>query len=200
MAKGQGKVTPKHETDGVDVYMCQIQWIDEKETLQIANSPPRTANLTFSGADLNYLARVLYAESSGAAMLPDVGDRRTEKEALLNVFYFRLNRKGYPRNDYIAKTFSRVCDARGQFEALQPTPKPKFLNSANPKFKTLKQGECADLQEAIDAVKAFMSSGPNQKYVYDNFRAAKQDGMGTTIGKSRFWLSVKGKEDSDAVR
>ncbi|CAB3964890.1 hypothetical protein BLA9940_02274 [Burkholderia aenigmatica] len=200
MAQAQGKVTPKNDSAGVEVNICQPQWIAEQETFKIANSPPRTANLTFSGADLNYLARVLYAESSGAGILPDESDRRIEKEALLNVFYFRLNRKGYPRNDYIAKTFSMVCNAAGQFDSLQPKPRPKFINSGNPKYKALGKSECSDLQESIDAVQAFIAGGPNSKYIYDNFRSRSARHSGTIIGNSKFWLSELGKEESDAVR
>jgi hypothetical protein len=199
MTKAQGKVTPKNDTKGVEVSICQPQWFGEHDTFKIENSPPRTANLSFSGGDLNYLARVLYAEASGSQSLPDDSDRRAEKEAMLNVFYFRLNRKGYPRNDYIAKTFSMVCNATNQFESLQPKPKPKFLNSANPKFKSLQKCECSDLQDAIDAVRAFMNGGPNKNYVYDNFRAGGSGARGTVIGRSRFWLSQVGKDSYDAM-
>lgn len=199
MAKAQGKVTAKQDTQGVAVNICQPQWFDEHQAFKIANSPPRTAELSFPGSDLNYLARVLYAEASGTQRLPAVADRKAEKEAMLNVFYFRLKRKGYPRNDYIASTFSMVCNAAGQFESVQPTPQPKFLDSGNPKFKALEQGECSDLQESIDAVKAFMANGPNPNYVYDNFRAGGSGTRGTVVGHSRFWLSHVGKEEYDAI-
>lgn len=198
MATAQGKVTPKGEVQGIEVSICQPQWFDEQETFAIANGSPRTATLKFSGADLNYLARVLYAEASGTERLPDESTRREEKEAMLNVFYFRLNRKGYPRNDYIATTFSMVCNATNQFEALQPTPKPKFVNSAKAKCKSFEKSECSDLQEAIEAVRAFINGGPNQKYIYDNFRGGSGK-HGTVIGLSRFWLSGVGKESYNAM-
>lgn len=197
--KKSGKITPKSEKQGVEVNICQISWFDSAQTYTIANAPPRTATLTFTGDDLNYFARVLYAESSGSQDLPDLGDRKTEKEALINVFYFRLNRKGYPSSRYIATTFSMVSNAPNQFQSVVPNPSPKLRKSASPAFRNLAKMECDDLQESVDAIQAFLASGPNKKYVYDNFRAGASGTAGTRIGGSRFWLSSVGKEMADAT-
>jgi hypothetical protein len=193
-----GTMTPKTDQRGVEVNICQVSWFDATKTYTIAKAPARTASLTFTGDDLNYFARVLYAESSGSQDLPDSGDRKTEKEALINVFYFRLNRKGYPSNRYIATTFSMVCNAPSQFQSVLPNPAPKLTNSASGVYKRLNKMECSDLQESIDAINSFLSSGPNSNYVYDNFRAGSTGTAGTRIGGSRFWLSSVGKELANA--
>ncbi|WP_156954581.1 hypothetical protein [Paraburkholderia acidipaludis] len=194
-----GKVTPKHDTKGIEVSICQVSWFDKTSTFTIANSPARTAALSFSGDDLNYFARVLYAESSGAGALPDLSDRKQEKEALINVFYFRLNRKGYPTNHYVATTFTMVCNAPNQFQSVMPHPAAKLVKSADPGYASLNKAECSDLQESIDAIRDFISAGPNAAYTYDNFRAGSSGTHGTTIGGSRFWLSTVGKGLSDAT-
>ena len=116
--KTSGKITPKSDKTGIEINVCQIAWFDSAKTYTIANAPARTSALTFTGDDLNYFARVLYAESSGSQDLTDLDDRKTEKEALINVFHFRLNRKGYPSSRYIATTFSMVCNAPNQFQSV----------------------------------------------------------------------------------
>jgi hypothetical protein len=191
------KITPKHQKQGVEVNICQVFWFEEDESFSITHSPPRISSTNFLGSDLNYLGRVLYAESSGAQALASDGDRKMEKEALINVFYFRLNRKGYPSNRYIATTFSMVCNAPNQFQSVLPNPSPKLRNSSSAMSKNLNKMECSDLQESLDAIRLFLSSGPNNDYVYDNFRAGSSGTRGTTIGGSRFWLSSVGKELSD---
>lgn len=191
-------MTPTADNIGVPLHVCQIAWFAKNQSYSIVNAHPRTSGLTFSGADLNYFARCLYAESSGTQSLPDIKNRTTEKEALINVFYFRLNRKGYPTSKYIATSFTMVCDAPNQFQSVQPSPSPKLRNSAPDKSGHLSQMECADFQECIDAITAFLAAGPNSTYVYDNFRAGSSGTRGTTIGGSRFWLSAVGKELADA--
>jgi hypothetical protein len=193
-----GTLTPKSDKKGVEVNICQVSWFDSAQTYKIANASERTSALTFTDDDLNYFARVLYAESSGSQSLPSADDRKIEKEALINAFYFRLNRKGYPSNAYIATTFTMVCNARNQFQSVMPTPAPKLTKSASGVYKHLNKMECSDLQESIDAIKSFLASGPNPKYVYDNFRAGGSGTAGIRIGGSRFWLSRTGKELTDA--
>lgn len=197
-SNGKGKMTATTDKAGVQLYVCQTAWFEKNESYRISSTPARTSGLTFSGADLNYFARCLYAESSGSHSLPNVEDRKAEKEALINVFYFRLNRKGYPTNRYIATSFSMVCDAPNQFQSIQPTPSPKLRNSAPGEASRLNQMECADLQECIGAITAFLAGGPNSQYIYDNFRAGSSGTRGTTIGGSRFWLSEVGKGLADA--
>jgi hypothetical protein len=191
-----GKLTPVSDKKGIDVTICDPGWFDEKKKFKIANAPERTAQFEFGGADLNYIARVLYAEASGAAQLTDKAERDKEKEAILNVKHFRLNRAEYPNRVYVAKSFREVCDAPGQFESVFKGT-AKYTKSERSTSQTLNKPECSDLAEAIDAIKKFLSSGPNEEYLFDNFRGYNPSGRGTHIGRSRFWLSERGKELSD---
>lgn len=158
--------------------------------LKISNAPGRTALLEFSGDDLNFVARVLYAESAGSAQVKDSAERAKEKEAILNVKHFRLNRAGYP-NRVKAQTFTEVCKAPNQFESVYESS-PKFSGSETSTYTQLKNDECADLAEAIQAVKHFMETGPKVEYTYDNFRGGK-GARGITVGLTRFWLSDERK-------
>lgn len=185
------KVTPVSDKKGVQVAICDPEWFDVRKTMKIANAPERTASLEFSGVDLNFMARVLYAESSGSGKLKDIAEREKEKEAIMNVNYFRLNRKGYPNNKK-ATTWRMVCEAPRQFESVYK-PAAKFINSEEGVCGKLIKAECADLCESIAAVGRFMEQGPNEKYVYDNFRGFLPNGRGEHIGHSRFWLSPAGK-------
>ncbi|MFD1557415.1 hypothetical protein ACFSHT_17615 [Paraburkholderia silviterrae] len=186
-----GKMTAKENSKGVEVIICDVTWFDATTTYSVANSPERTAELTFTADDLNYFARVLFAEASGASMLPDLETRKAEKEAIINTTFFRINRKGYPNNKYIATTFAGVCNAEGQFQTVTPKLTQKMQSVMGSQYKNLGVGDCSDLQEAIDAIKLFMESGPNSKYTYDNFRGGDK-GQGKNIGHSRFWLSPVG--------
>jgi hypothetical protein len=186
-------LTPVADKQGHEILICDPEWFDEKKKYRIANAPVRTAELEFSGGDLNYLARVLYAEASGSAQLTDKAERDKEKAAIMNVNHFRLNRKGYPNNSYVAKTFREVCLAPGQFESVFAGT-PKFLKSEASSAVNLKKGECADLCEAIEAIKVFMATGPTEVYQFDNFRGYNPSGQGTHVGRSRFWLSATGQQ------
>ena len=188
-----GKLTPIPDKTGIEIIVCVPPLCDERKTYRITNAPVRTASLEFDGADLNYAARVLYAEASGSLQLADPATRAKEKEAIMNVNHFRLNRRGYPNNAYVAKTFKQVCDAPGQFESVF-AGKPKFLATAKPVAEKLRKAECIDLSEALDAVRLFLSAGPNSAYQFDNFRGYDPNGQGTHIGRSRFWLSSNGAE------
>ncbi len=185
-------LTPVADKQGHEILICDPAWFDEKKKYKIANAPVRTAALEFPGCDLNYLARVLYAEASGSAQLTDKAGRDKEKAAIMNVNHFRLNRKGYPSSSYVAMTFRAVCLAPGQFESVFAGT-PKFLKSETSAAMNLKKGECADLSEAIEAIKAFMATGPTAEYQFDNFRGYNPTGQGTHVGRSRFWLSTTGQ-------
>lgn len=189
--KALEKLTDKSDTKGVDVLVCDPGWFDKRDSFKIANAPKRTAELAFTGLDLNYAARVLYAEASGSAQLTDKPTRMKEKEAILNVKHFRLNRAGYP-NAIKAKSFSEVCTAKNQFESVY-AGSPKFSGSAPDLFERLKKAECSDLAECVGAIKAFLAAGPNKDMVYDNFRGGAGS-RGEVIGKSRFFLSPGGKK------
>jgi hypothetical protein len=129
--------------------------------------------------------------ASGALQLHDDTERSKEKAAILNVNHFRLNRKGYPNSSYVAKTFRQVCDAPGQFESVFAAS-PKFSSATKSKAEKLRQRECLDLSEAIEAILKFLAHGPDIDLQFDNFRGFDPNGKGTHIGRSRFWLSSAG--------
>ena len=184
------KITEISDQSGVTVSICDPKWFDKRDSLRISGAPARTASIEFSGDDLNFVARVLYAESSGSMQLPGKEQRQKEKQAILNVKHFRLNRAGYP-NRVKAMTFKAVCEAPGQFESVYGSS-PKFSGSSYDQADNLKKNECSDLAEAIEAVRFFINNGPNVELIFDNFRGGKGN-RGATIGLSRFWLSDEGK-------
>lgn len=188
----EATLTPRSDKKGRDVYVCVPEWFDDSKKYKITNAPPRTASLEFTGTDLNFMARVLYAEASGAQQLRDKAERDREKSAIMNVNHFRLNRKGYPNRTYIATSFEMVCMAPGQFESVFGT-KPKFLNSTRAKVAMLGQYECSDLEESLAAVRAFLANGPDPNYRFDGFRGYNPKGDGKHIGRSRFFLSTTGE-------
>ena len=175
------------------VQICNPEWFDAGTLYSVANAPPRAAALKFTGKDLNYAARVLYAEASGSCALPDAAERAKEKSAIINVLYFRINRKGYVSLKH--KTFTEVCTAKQQFESVSGR-KPKFVNSTQSGVKKFTSSDCSDLEESLNAFKNFLNSGPDKQYCYDNFRAYKKGHPslpGNRIGNSRFWLSDVGE-------
>ncbi|WP_338768316.1 hypothetical protein [Massilia sp. METH4] len=186
-------MTPVSDTKGHEVTICAPNWFDPRKTYRIANAPERTAALEFPGSDLNFAARILYAEASGSGQLPDKSERDKEKAAILNVKHFRINRRGYPNNAYVAKNFEMVCKAKDQFESFSDT-NTKFAGSKEGAAARLSKVECADLEEALEAIRKFFETGPTEEYTFDNFRGYRPGGQGTPIGRSRFWLSKTGKE------
>lgn len=184
------KLTEKSDQSGVTVSICDPKWFDKRDYFKIGNAPARTAGIDLSGDDLNFVARVLYAESSGSTQLPDKEQRHREKQAILNVKHFRLNRAGYP-NRVKAMTFKAVCEAPGQFESVYGSS-PKFAGAAYDLANNLKKSECLDLAEAIESVRFFILNGPDLNLIFDNFRGGKGS-RGIAIGLSRFWLSDEGK-------
>jgi hypothetical protein len=189
------KLTATSDTAGIKVAICNPDWFDRKKSdYVIANSPARYSSLTFTGEDLNFAARVLYAEVSGQGDLPNKTERMKEKEAVLNVMAIRFNRKGYPNNNYVAKSFTEVGKAPSrQFDAAASLTR-KFRNSDTGEYQKLKAKECEDLDEAIEAVRNFLNSGPDTKtYQYDNYRTWEKDKPGTRIGNLRFMLTTNGK-------
>jgi hypothetical protein len=189
----EAKLTPISDTKGHEVFICDPPWFDEREKFAIAHAPARTAALEFDGSDLNFMARVLYAEASGSFQLPNKDERDKEKSAILNVNHFRLNRREYPSQAYIAKSFKEVCRAPNQFESVFKK-KPKFILTERTTVNKIGKNECEDLREALEAIKIFLADGPNANFQYDNFRGYATGGEGTLVGRSRFWLSGRGAE------
>jgi hypothetical protein len=185
------ELTSVSDKKGIEVLLCLPPWFNDSKKYKISNAPARTAALEFDGADLNFVARVLYAEASGSQQLKDPDARAKEKAAIMNVNHFRLNRKGYPNNTYVAKTFRAVCKAPGQFESVYEG-KEKFAGTEQVRAEKLSKVECIDFCEALAAVKLFLATGPDDSYQFDNFRGFAPNGQGTHIGRSRFWLSPTG--------
>jgi hypothetical protein len=186
-------LTPVPDKIGHDVLICAPVWFDVHKNYSIANASARTAKVVFSGSDLNFMARVLYSEASGSMQLADKTEREKEKSAIINVNHFRLNRKGYPSNAYIATSFRTVCEAPRQFESVYKNS-PKFWGSEEGSVDSLIKRECSDFEEAMAAVKAFIENGANSELQFDNFRGYSPKGRGTHIGRSRFWLSETGRQ------
>lgn len=167
-----GPITPKSDQTGLAVKICSPKWFDKTKSYSVSNPTAAAQALTFTGDDLNFLARMIYAEATGSGACPDAAERNKEKMAILHVSYFRIGRKGYPSNSYVAKTFAEVAKAPGQFESVFKANK-KLDNSAESACEGLSAKECADLNEALAAVDAFIASGPNFKaYPFDKFLAA----------------------------
>ena len=122
--------------------------------------------------------------------MPSKDERLKEKEAILNVKAFRLNRTDYP-NRHKAQNFREVCDAPNQFESVFKGKK-KFVDSEPPGCGKFKRADCDELNEALAAVRTFLASGPNPAYVYDHFLGKDSKRKETWIGKSVFWLSDVG--------
>lgn len=181
-------ITPKSDQRGHTVYVCAPPWFVNSEQLSVARPTAAAKDHKFSGADLNFLARMLYAEASGSAACPDARERHREKTAILHVSYFRIGRAGYPNAAYIATTFTEVAKAPGQFESVFKT-NTKLASSAPDKYEHLKAKECADLTECLEAIRDFLQSGPDFKaYPFDKFLAATGRPGWTLIGKTEFSL------------
>lgn len=194
-------LTPATDQSGCTVQMCCPEWFDKRDNFSIANAPKFAASLKFSGDDLNFAARVLYAEASGSKVGFSSDELKAEKLAILHVMYFRLNRKGYPNNTYIATTFQMVGEApQLQFESVARA-KPKFMACAIPDAQKLAKAECTDLQSCIQAVKEFVAKGPDfETYPYDEFRDIRSRPKWTAIAGNAFHLTNLGKSLLSSIK
>lgn len=184
-------LTPKSDQSGHVMNVCEVNWFDigaQYEVSKPTEAARKAAALKFSGADLNFLARMLYAEATGRAMCSDAEERRREKAAILHVSYFRIGRAGYPSSSYIASTFSEVAKAPGQFESVFKA-NTKLTDSSPDKSELLSKGECTDLNDCIEAINSFLKTGPDFKtYPFDKFLAAAGRKDWTRIAKTEFSL------------
>jgi hypothetical protein len=189
--KREADLTPTADKKGHEILICAPEWFDEKKKYKISNAPARTANLEFTGKDLNFMAKVLFAEASGSMQLRDKAERDKEKAAIMNVNHFRLMRPEYPKASYIAKTFQAVCLAPNQFESVfAETAKYQQVTTDHQK---LNKFDCSDLEEALEAIRVFLKTGPTPEYQFDGFRGYNPKGPGKHIGRSRFFLSDTGR-------
>jgi len=113
----------------------------------------------FSADDINYGARVVYAEASC-----DDDDRFGVSSVLLN----RIGAKGIRGG--IKYTLVDVANAPGQFEAVFGNS-PKFVNSSPVKAGELNNAECNSLNKAITILSVSIFVG-RPMYDFDEFRAA----------------------------
>jgi hypothetical protein len=187
-------ITETADQSGCRVAVCCPTWFDRRKEFKVANPAKHAANLNFSGADLNFAARVLYAEATGSQVGVASSDLASEKQAILHVMYFRLNRKGYPSNAYVATSFQMVGEApKVQFESVAKD-KPKFSSTSPVNVSKLRVAECADLQACIDAVQMFLSSGPDYvKYPFDEFRDVNTRPKWHGIANTAFHLTSLGR-------
>lgn len=188
MVTAQAALTPKAERAGAVVRICRPDWFDAAQTWAVNRPLPDAAALTFPGEDLNFLARALYAEASGRGAVTDEATRSREKRAILHVCYFRLLRRGYPNNAYVARSFTDVLKAPGQFESVFAANR-KLDHSRAAVAEGLPAGDCADLCEALAAVRQFLAAGPDYRaFPYDRFLAAAGRKGWTVIGGNEFNL------------
>lgn len=82
--------------------------------------------------------------------------------------------------------------APNQFESV--FGKTEKYKNATKNPQQLHKFECADLDEALEAIRVFMATGPTAEYQFDGFLGYKPKGAGTHIGRSRFFLSKGGKK------
>lgn len=182
------KLTATTDQTGEKITACFPDWFDRAKRHKVTNASRISEHLDYSGDDLNFFARVLYAESSGSVRCPDAATRQEEKIAIIHVTYFRINRKGYPSNKYIATNFTDVCKAPGQFETVFAS-NAKFDNSAIALCNKLNESDCGNLMESLNAIRLFLENGPNfRKYPYDTFLQGKGRKGWTKIGGTDFKL------------
>lgn len=188
------KLTPKSDQSGVQIQICAPKWFERASIHSVSNAPAYAAKLSFPGDDLNFAARVLYAEATGSASGISAEDLASEKQAILHVMYFRLNRKGYPSNKYVATTFRMVGEApQVQFESVASKTN-KFTSTEESAVQRLNAANCSDLDACLAAVRTFLANGPDFKtYPYDEFRSAAARPKWDILAKNSFHLTPLGK-------
>jgi hypothetical protein len=199
-------LTHTSDKNGCEINICCPSWFDKRDNFEVKNAPPHLADLKFSGNDLNYLARVVYAEASGSAAVKDEAIRIREKLAIVHVMYNRLNVPGFDPNNWTKGKFTTFTGVAGavkklkggglsgtQFESVigtDGTGTSKFKSTDTPDYEQLNRANCKDFDECFKAIKKFIDEGPQENLDFDNFRAA---GNGTppkgqtAIGRNRFW-------------
>jgi RHS repeat-associated protein len=143
------------------------------------NLVPGPNGQIFTGADIDFAARAVYAESSGVVL---------EDDAIASVIVNRLNNPAFKdrRSHSVATNLTEVVSQTGQFNAVTPPgPSPKFINSQPGLYQSLNAADCANLATAITATFAVAQLGPI--YGFTNFAATSSGFSGTQIGGSVFW-------------
>jgi RHS repeat-associated protein len=134
---------------------------------------------TFTAADLNYAARVIYAEAAPASL----GGNGEEKKAIASVLYNRIS-DGLP-------TFKAVANSGGFLSVTGENTKAfKRTDTENGKYQKLSEADCDALRESVSAIADLIVFGS----AYTQFGAFRggttplREGL-TVIGGSRFAAS-----------
>lgn len=146
---------------------CDPGWLPDSAVLTGGNKGP------FTGADVNYAARVIFGESSHS--LP-------EDAAIADVIYNRIKNPGFARGRLT--TLSAVVDARTprggkEFDAVGD---PQFNKTGPGQYQNLTVIECAALSNAIAAMSSDVNNGAGSNYIFFQ----KAPGPGTQIGGTVF--------------
>jgi RHS repeat-associated protein len=166
-----------------DPTHCDPGWFDLQSTHTAANGK------TYSGADLDFAARVIFAEVSGTQMALAGGysdQLDAERDAIASVLYNRIGNTGFGS----PQSFTAVGLQQNQFQAVTGNQKQtqKFNRSNFASSKNLNQADCDDLNSAIEAVRKLMKDSPTVDFTF--FWAASTGHSGTVIGGSVFWGST----------
>jgi RHS repeat-associated protein len=165
---------------------CDPVFFDESQNFNIGGG-------TFTGADLNYAARVVYAEATGGNTKVNgsyLGDQvNAERDAIASVLYNRIGAEGFSGG--VKTTFEGVANAPGQFASiggakLNGSGPGQYQNLQESKVNSRGQiygGDCNDLRGSVDAIRRLINYG--SQYDYTSFRGGTS-GPGTVIGGSRF--------------
>ncbi len=171
---------------------CDPSFFNDNQSFAISGD---ANNRSFTGADLNYAARVVFAESS--SITSGLGDQiNRERDAIASVLYNRIGRTGFP--DRTARsTFQGVANAPNAFQTVTggAAYEAKFNSSAPGQYQNLQEanvnsrgqvygGGCNDLRGSVDAIRRLINYG--SQYGYTSNRGGTR-GQGTVIGGSRFW-------------
>lgn len=158
-----------------------------------------------SGADLNYAARVVFAEAasmfkesrdgSGNISYSYRPDWENEFDAVASVLYNRIGKTGFSGG--VQSTFRGVADAPNQFASVDGA---KFNSSAPGQYQNLSQiqfkdnppqdvnlspGECDNLRAGVNAIRKLIRNGSRYNYTYNLGGTNPTQGW-TVIGGSRF--------------
>lgn len=189
----ESPLTELSDQSGCAVNVCCPPWFDRSKTFQVSAASAHASRLSFNGHDLNFAARVLYAEATGSQSGFADAVLAEEKQAILHVMYFRLNRRGYPSNSYVATSFQMVGEApKVQFESVA-RDKPKFARTDLISSPKLPRAECADLKKCLLAIQAFVANGPDfKKFPFDEFRDRSSRPTWHLIANTAFHLTALG--------
>jgi RHS repeat-associated protein len=158
---------------------CNPEFFDSEPIVQSPTDKnhPGTDNY-FTGTDLNYAARVVYAEAAGSSR----GGSAAERDAMASVLFNRVGRAGFTGG--VQWTFGGVANAFNQFESVTGGFAHTRKFAASARWWDLSPWECDELRESVNAIRRLMSNGPQYDFT---FNRGGTSGPGTVIGGSRFW-------------